>query len=67
MDESGAAAQTTGVRLTPGAAFAMDHTAPRAVRLCLGPAPSHEILRDGLERLRRLLDRGPADEFQTMA
>jgi len=65
--EFAAAAQSNGVKLTPGAAFAMDHTAPRAVRLCLGPAPSHEVLRDGLERLRRLLDRGPADEFQIMA
>ena len=45
--EFAAAAQTSGVKLTPGAAFAMDHTAPRSVRICLGPAPTGEILRDG--------------------
>jgi DNA-binding transcriptional MocR family regulator len=65
--EFAAAAQTTGVKLTPGAAFAMDHTQPRAVRVCLGPPPSRDILKDGLERLRTLLDRGPVEEFQTMA
>src|SRR5439155_13667260 len=65
--EFAAAAQSSGVKLTPGAAFAMDHTAPRAVRVCLGPAPSREALRDGFERLRKLLDRGPVEEFQTMA
>jgi DNA-binding transcriptional MocR family regulator len=65
--EFAAAAQANGVRLTPGTAFAMDHTSPRAVRATLGPASSREALRDGFERLRSLLDRGPVEEFQTMA
>jgi DNA-binding transcriptional MocR family regulator len=65
--EFAAAAQANGVKLTPGAAFAMDHAVPRAVRASLGPAPSQEALRDGLKRLRKLLDRGPVEEFQTMA
>jgi len=37
------------------------------VRASLGPAASKDTLRQGLERLRRLLDRGPVEEFQTMA
>jgi DNA-binding transcriptional MocR family regulator len=65
--EFAAAAHTKGVRLTPGPAFAMNHAAPNAVRASLGPAASKEALRQALERLSRLLDRGPVEEFQTMA
>jgi DNA-binding transcriptional MocR family regulator len=65
--EFAAAAQANGVKVTPGAAFAMDQTTPRAVRANLGPASSREALREGLKRLRQLLDRGPVEEFQTMA
>jgi DNA-binding transcriptional MocR family regulator len=61
------AAQAIGIKMTPGTAFAMDHAAPNRVRLCFGPAASREALRDGLQRLRGLLDRGPVEEFQTMA
>jgi DNA-binding transcriptional MocR family regulator len=65
--EFAAAAQSDGVRLTPGAAFAMDHTQPRAVRISFGCPPTREVVKDGLDRLRRLLDRRPVEEFQTMA
>jgi DNA-binding transcriptional MocR family regulator len=65
--EFAAAAHTVGVKLTPGPAFAMDHAAPRAVRATLGPAASQDALRDGLVKLRKLLDRGPVEDFQTMA
>jgi DNA-binding transcriptional MocR family regulator len=61
------AAQALGIKMTPGTAFAMDHAAPNRVRLCLGPASSREALRDGLQRLRALMERGPVEEFQTMA
>jgi DNA-binding transcriptional MocR family regulator len=61
------AAQALGIKMTPGTAFAMDHAAPNRARLCLGPASSREALREGLQRLRALMERGPVEEFQTMA
>jgi DNA-binding transcriptional MocR family regulator len=62
------AAQAIGIKVTPGAAFAMDPAAPHhAVRACLGPAPSHIMLRDGLEKLARLREQGTMVEFQSIA
>ena len=65
--EFAAAAQTSGLKLTPGTAFAMNPASPDKVRVCLGPAPSQHSLRAGLERLRKVLEASPAEEFQTMA
>ena len=62
------AAQAIGIKVTPGSAFAIDPMAPhQAVRVCLGPAPSRIMLRDGLEKLARLRERGTMAEFHTIA
>jgi DNA-binding transcriptional MocR family regulator len=62
------AAQAIGIKVTPGSAFAVDPGVPhQAVRVCLGPAPSRILLRDGLEKLARLRQRETISEFHTIA
>lgn len=66
--EFAAAAQAIGIKVTPGSAFAMDpHADHHGFRAGLGPAASHEALRQGFERLRTLVEARRTDELQTMA
>lgn len=66
--EFASAAQAMGIKVTPGSAFAMDpHSAHHAFRACLGPAYSRGTLKDGLERLRKLMEQSGDHECQTMA
>lgn len=63
-----AAALTDGLKVTPGTAFAMDPSVQQnAVRVCFGPAPSAEAVRDGFEKLRALIDKCPVEDCHTMA
>ncbi|CAN5218351.1 PLP-dependent aminotransferase family protein [soil metagenome] len=66
--EFASATQAMGVKVTPGNAFAMDPLTPhQAFRACLGPTHNRASLKDGLARLRALMEQGRADEFQNMA
>ncbi len=54
-------ARRAGVGVSPAYAFANDDaSAVRGVRICLGAAPSREILARGLRALAALLERRPA-------
>jgi DNA-binding transcriptional MocR family regulator len=62
------AAEARGVRITPGSAFAVgrrqnDH----AVRVCFGLPESREALREGLERIERLLGEEPPENLRVLA
>jgi DNA-binding transcriptional MocR family regulator len=62
------AAEARGVKITPGSAFVVgrrqnDH----AVRVCFGLPESREVLREGLERLERLLGEEPSENLRTLA
>jgi len=66
--EFAALAQSRGVKVTPGPAFAVDRSAPQqGVRLCIGPAPSLERLKQGLSIIDRLIDEEPVEHYQAMA
>lgn len=66
--EFAAMAQARGVKVTPGGAFAVDRKTPHnAVRVCIGPAPTHERLRHGLAIIDQLVDEEPAQHYQTIA
>ena len=66
--EFAAMAQSQGVKVTPGPAFAVDRTAPhQAVRLCIGSPPSTERLRQGLSIIDRLIDEAIDERYQSMA
>jgi DNA-binding transcriptional MocR family regulator len=61
-------AEARGVKVTPGSAFAVgrrqnDH----AVRVCFGLPESREALREGLERLERLLGEEPPENLRVLA
>jgi DNA-binding transcriptional MocR family regulator len=54
------AARRAGVAVTPASAFAVGRgAAPEAVRLCLGAAPSQEVLARALGLLAELLTAAP--------
>jgi DNA-binding transcriptional MocR family regulator len=62
------AAQARGVRVTPGTAFSVgrrqnDH----AIRVCLGPPDTREALKDGLQKIDRLLIEEPPESFRALA
>ena len=62
------AALSSGIKVTPGTAFAMDPTVQQnAVRACFGPAPSREAVREGFVKLRELIDKCPVEDCHTMA
>lgn len=67
--EFAAAAEARGIRVTPGPAFAVgrNQAADQAVRVCIGAAPSRKMLRQGLARIRTLLDESPEDSLRAMA
>jgi DNA-binding transcriptional MocR family regulator len=63
-----AAAQARGIKVTPGSAFAVGRRAnDQAIRVCLGLVDSREALKEGLQRLDRLLGERPAESFRAMA
>lgn len=62
------AAQARGVRVTPGTAFSIGRRASdQAIRVCFGLADSRETLRDGLQRIDRLLGEEPPESFRALA
>ena len=67
--EFAAAAEEQGIRITPGATFAIgrNHQADQAVRVSIGAVRSREDLKEGLMRIRRLLGEHPGDGFRAMA
>jgi len=66
--EFAALAQSQGVKVTPGPAFAVDRSAlQQGVRLCIGPAPSLERLRQGLSIIDRLIDEEPVEHYRARA
>ena len=62
------AAKEEGVVLSAAHGFSIGRDrAPFAVRICLGPPRTEQLLRDGLERLRRILEeRDPLQEQAPM-
>jgi DNA-binding transcriptional MocR family regulator len=48
-------ALSAGVAVTTGEPFAVDGAAPEAIRVCLGPAPTRELLDRALGTLAMLL------------
>jgi DNA-binding transcriptional MocR family regulator len=62
------AAETRGLKVTPGSAFAVGRRASdQGVRICLGPSEDREALKQGLGRLDQLIGEGPAETFRVMA
>jgi DNA-binding transcriptional MocR family regulator len=62
------AAEARGVKVTPGSAFAVGRRAnDQAVRICLGPAEDHDVLKEGLKQLSRLMAEGPSESFRALA
>ena len=59
-EEFAAAAERSGVGVTPAAAFAVGRQVPNAVRLCIGTPPTLAALERGLTRLEALLAAAPA-------
>ena len=57
-------ARRAGLSITPTDLFATTQAPPaQGVRVCLGAATRHDVLRDGLSRLARLVAGGPIGEL----
>ena len=55
-----------GVCITPAAAFAIDRdNIPIAVRICLAAVSTQQRLKDGLQIIKEILERGPTIHFTT--
>ena len=66
--EFASAAQAIGIKVTPSTTFATGRRVDdQAVRICLGPPRTRDILKDGLTRLDALIDRGPTESFRAIA
>jgi DNA-binding transcriptional MocR family regulator len=62
------AAETRGVKVTPGSAFAVARRqGDQAVRVCFGIPESREALRGGFEMIERLLEEEPPESFRVLA
>jgi DNA-binding transcriptional MocR family regulator len=62
------AAETKGVKITPGSAFAVSRRhGDQAVRICFGLPDSREAVRSGFETIERLLEDEPPESFRALA
>jgi DNA-binding transcriptional MocR family regulator len=62
------ATEARGIRVTPGSAFAVGRRAnDQAVRICFGLVEDRDALKEGLQKLDRLLGEGPAESFRAQA
>jgi DNA-binding transcriptional MocR family regulator len=62
------AAHARGVTVTPGSAFSVGRRAnDRAIRICFGLPRSREALKEGLQKIDRLLDEEPAENYRALA
>ena len=66
--EFAGAALAAGIKVTPSNTFATGRRVDeQAVRICLGPPRTRDILKDGLKRLDQLIDKGPSESYRAIA